>query len=94
MIREIVVGSALGLATAMSLGIFPPHHQQISAVEGEPITQADRDRAVDVPVDDDLPLCSEVGASGTRQCVVRYGSVTVCAPHKKERKTSSRRRNG
>lgn len=88
-----LVGIGIVLALLMASGTFPPHHQNNYAVDGEPLTQADRARAQDVPVDDDLPLCSEVGTSKTRQCVVRYGSVTVCAPHKKERKNSSRRRD-
>jgi hypothetical protein len=48
--KSLFVGAALGLATAMALGLVPPHHRTSAAeVKGEPLTQEDRTRAKEVP---------------------------------------------
>jgi len=66
-IKETVTGLWVGIAAAMALGLCPTHRGKVTAEEGESMTDSDRARAVDVPVNDEP------------QRIIQRGTVTVCS---------------
>jgi hypothetical protein len=85
-LEALGLGCAIGLAAAMALGIFPQHRKAPAIeVEGEPITQEDRERAREV-VDNGCDEEDMARPLPPGWHIVQCGSVTVGIPHHKRRK--------